>query len=306
MSIVAPDVDRMNDITRVGRFMESACSTDTFSSYNISRCLWAGRTEICDVVIAESPVYGKILFLDNELQSSEADEAIYHEHLVHPVLNATASVLRKSVLIVGGGEGATAREVLKWDSNLVSNVDWVDIDGTLVNLCRRYMCFAEDSVYNDPRLNYFAEDIRAFWARVDTKYDVIILDLPDPDVRALEAGDERELYNKEFMETVKLHLNSGGAVVSHVGPIAPGPVKNREGLNWMETVSTAIGKGHAYHVTIPSFQGEWGFWMSVASNNSDQFPHGLAVMDIDAQKYAFTWPRYWTLAHSARGHIENN
>jgi spermidine synthase len=93
-----------------GTFTETACSADTFSIYNLSDCYWAGRTRACDsVVIAESPVYGKILFLDGEVQSAESDEAIYHEHLIHPVLNATVATPGKRVLIVGGGEGATAR-----------------------------------------------------------------------------------------------------------------------------------------------------------------------------------------------------
>ena len=281
-------------------FVEDACSSETSSVYSIDKCYWAGTTPTCQVVIAQSPVYGKVLFLDKEIQSAESDEAIYHEHLVHPVLAATAHIPLKRVLIVGGGEGATAREVLKWSPEEVAHVDWVDIDGPLVDLCRRYLSWASDDVYNDTRLTYHAADIRQFLKETEIQYDVIILDLPDPDVddlRNKDNVDEYLLYNKQFWYELLCHRKPYGAIVSHAGPIAPGgdPVLRRAGLTWIESVSQSLGqgRGYPYHVTIPSFQGDWGFWMSVPPVDKE-FPQGLAVMDIDTQRYAFTWPRYWS------------
>jgi spermidine synthase len=283
-------------------YAETACSADTTSLYSISSCIWAGRTSFCnEVVIAESPVYGRVLFLDKEIQSAESDEVIYHEHLVHPVLNALAGRGEKRVLIVGGGEGATAREVLKWSHESVALVDWVDIDGGLVDLCRRHLSWADDPVYNDQRLHYFAADIREFWASNDRLYDIVILDLPDPDVEALaeapESVDEYPLYSRQFMRVLRSRLANGGAFVSHCGPVAPGgdPSVSRAGLTWMSEVSRecGFGEGAAYHTCIPSFQGDWGFFMSVAPVNTPSWPEGLAVMDLEAQTYAFTWPRCW-------------
>jgi len=249
-------------------------------------------------------VYGKVLFLDGEIQSAESDEAIYHEHLVHPVLNATADRSEKRVLIVGGGEGATAREVLKWSAESVAHVDWVDIDGDLVNLCRRHMSWADDHVYNDQRLRYFAADIREFWATNNTMYDVIILDLPDPDVDALRElrapGDavNYPLYSRRFMEVLESRLEPHGVFVSHAGPVAPGgnAEVSRSGLHWLQTLAqeNRFRDGTAYHTFIPSFQSEWGFYMSVAPSRVPHFPEGLAVMDVAAQDHACFWPRHWS------------
>lgn len=284
------------------RFMETACSADTFSVYNLSDCYWAGSTRACEsVIIAESPVYGKVLFLDKEIQSAESDEAIYHEHLVHPVLNALAGRAGKRVLIVGGGEGATAREVLKWSHESVAHVDWVDIDGDLVDLCRRHLSYADDPVYNDPRLHYFAEDIRVFWASNTAQYDIVILDLPDPDVdtlTALKPPAGSPLYGCDFWQTLLAQLTPGGAIATHCGPVAPGGDGDihRAGLEWITSLAREYGSsaGHAYHTFITSFQSQWGFWMSVdPAPFASSAPTGLAVMDSEAQNAAFDWPRFW-------------
>lgn len=282
-------------------FIESACSADTVSMYSIETCMWAGKSPYCDIVIAKSPVYGKVLFLDNEIQSAELDEAIYHEHLVHPILNAQAHIPRKKILIVGGGEAATAREALKWSEESVAEVYWVDIDGALVELCRRHLGWADDAVYNNPRLHFYAQDIRSFLAQCEIQFDVIVLDLPDPDVDALLESDPDEanysLYGRRFFQILKEHLTEQGAIVSHTGPISPGgdSMARRPGLTWIQNKAReqSLGSGHAYHVTIPSFQGEWGFWMSVQPSTTAHFPQDLRVMDALAQHVAFTWPAYW-------------
>jgi len=284
-------------------YMETACSAETASAYRIERALWAGKTFCSETVIAISPEFGKVLFLDKEIQSAESDEAIYHEHLIHPVMNTMANKQGLRVLIVGGGEGATAREVLKWSS--VAHVDWVDIDKPLVELCRRHLEWANDAVYNDPRLHYFGLDIRHFLQSLprESAYNVIVLDLPDPDVDTLTTYTEEDvndypLYGKRFWATLRRWLAVDGAIVSHTGPIRPGgdAGERREGLAWIQGAAeyAGLGRGSPYHVGIPSFMGEWGFWMSVAPREDvSGLPTGLRVMDADTQRVAFTWPRYW-------------
>lgn len=290
------DVDRMNALTG-SRFTESACSSDVLSVYPIDTCIFAGKSEFCDIVIADTPCYGKVLFLDNEIQSAESDEALYHEHLVHPILNALAHVSRKRVLIVGGGEGATAREVLRWSAQSVASVTWVDIDSSLVELCRRHLGWASDSVYNDARLHYFAMDIRTFLAQTQEMFDVVILDLPDPDVEKLSKFDSTELYSVAFMKQILVHLRPQGGVVSHVGPVSPGGASadRRAGLNYMTGLlnDLSMGGGYPYHVTIPSFQGDWGFLMTVPPSRENAWPEDLRVMNGKTQDYAFTWPSYY-------------
>ena len=276
-------------------YAEDAVSADNITLYKINKCMWAGRSPFCEeIIIGQSPIYGKVLFLDHEIQSAQSDEALYHEHLVHPVLNATADTPNKRVLIIGGGEGATAREVLKWSCESVKSVDWVDIDGGLVELCRRHLCWADDKVYNDPRLTYYSEDIRTFLDAGHQAYDVIIMDLPDPDCEELSKTDFDKygnymLYGKQFMAHLHRHLCGPRAIVSHCGPIRPGEM---DGIHWMESIE---GKGFPFHTVIPSFQGSWGFWMNVEPRPfHSSFPTSeMRIMDHDAQTAAFLWPAFW-------------
>ena len=284
-----------------GTYTESACSADTQTIYKIEDVVWAGSTPSCsEVVIANTLDYGLCLFTDKEIQSSSSDEAIYHEHLVHPVLNSLASRPAKRVLIVGGGEGATAREVLKWSADSVASVTWVDIDKPLVDLCRRYMAYANDEVYNDPRLTFHAADIRTFLSGTTDPYDVILLDLPDPDVdhlNTLGASVPPALYSTSFFRMLKDHLTYDGALATHCGPLMPGgnPETRRAGLHWIQraAASALLGRGSAYRVGIPSFQGDWGFWMSCPPSATLRFPPGLLVMDLLTQTAAFSFPDYW-------------
>ena len=282
-----------------GIFTETACSADVHSIYPLKRVFWAGRTSFQDCVIAESPTYGKVLFLDGELQSSSSDEAIYHEHLVHPIMAAMAGSSEKRVLVVGGGEGATVREVLRWDASAVAHVDWVDIDGDLVNLCRQHLGWAADSVYTDPRMTYHPLDINTFLDTTKDMYDIIILDLPDPDVEVLDeldGAETNELYGPHFRDRIISHLAIGGGMVTHCGPIRPGrdEVACGEGMVWIREELFYGMEVFPYHVCIPSFQGEWGFIMNKAPMDLPQFPDGLRVMDRTVENLAFTWPKYWT------------
>jgi len=290
------NIEQMAGLTN-GVFTETACSADVHSNYPLKRVFWAGRTDFQEVVIAESPTYGKVLFLDGELQSSSSDEAIYHEHLVHPLLAALSGVPNKKVLVVGGGEGATVREVLRWSADAVASVDWVDIDGDLVELCQKHLEWADNSVHNDSRLMFCPDDINSFLDRTPGLYHAIILDLPDPDVDMLdEAGAESDtLYGPRFRERIMSHLALGGGIVTHCGPIRPGAdtVACGEGMVWMREQLFFGMEVFPYHVCIPSFQGEWGFMMNTAPMATSAFPAGLRVMDRTVETLAFTWPKYW-------------
>jgi spermidine synthase len=294
---VISDIEQMARLEN-GVFTETACSADVHSNYPLRKVFWAGRTDFQDVVIAESPTYGKVLFLDGELQSSSSDEAIYHEHLVHPLLASLSGIPNKKVLVVGGGEGATVREVLRWSADAVASVDWVDIDGDLVVLCQKHLEWADNSVHNDSRLMFCPDDINSFLDRTPGLYDAIILDLPDPDVEMLnEAGAMSDaLYGPRFRERIMSHLAIGGGIVTHCGPIRPGAdtVACGMGMVWIKEQLFKGIEVFPYHVCIPSFQGEWGFMMTKAPTVSPLFPAGLRVMDRTVAGLAFTWPKYWT------------
>ena len=172
------------------------------------------------------------------------------------------------VLVVGGGEGATVREVLKWAPE---HVDWIDIDGELVTLCKEHLGWAP-AVYTDPRVRYQATDIRDALPSLGL-YDVIILDLPDPD------GDTGYLYSEPFWRDLRGHMVPGGFIVTHCGPVRPcGNVG--EGF---QRLRPQFGTSGFYSQMIPSFQSEWGFmlWKKEGApfRVTHHLPGGLRVVD---------------------------
>ena len=227
--------------------------SDAMTTYPLRYIMWSGRTQFSEVKIARSLTYGTMLFLDGELQSTSSDESIYHESLVHPVMAATQA---KRVLVVGGGEGATVREVLRWNS--VTEVFWVDIDVELVELCKEHLGWAKN-VYTDPRVQFIGRDIKDVLPTAGL-FDAIILDLPDPD------GDTGFLYSEEFWVLIKACLRSEDSrVVTHTGPVKPSGLIG-DGLQrvWVSANNSGIEPWISgfYQITIPSFQGAWGFWIS--------------------------------------------
>ena len=101
----------------------------------IDRLYYAGRSQFQEIGIIDTPVFGKMLILDGDTQSSQADERIYHEALVHPAMAGATD--RSEVLILGGGEGATLREVLRHPA--VRRATMVDIDGEVIELSKMYL-----------------------------------------------------------------------------------------------------------------------------------------------------------------------
>ena len=186
---------------------------DLLQAERVERVHFAGRTEYQDVTIQDTACFGRSLVLDGKTQSTELDEFIYHEALVHPALISHPEP--RSVFIAGGGEGATAREVLAHRS--VRRVVMVDIDSEVVELCRRFLPNHHQGAFDDPRLSLLHADAFAFLEESTETFDVAVIDVPDP----LEGGPACLLYTREFYGLLRSRLNPGGAMVAQSGP--PGP-----------------------------------------------------------------------------------
>jgi len=255
--------------------------------YEVEECLFAGQTDYAFSVVVTNPDYGRMLFLDGELQSSSYDEAIYHETLVHPLMNRHSGVPDKHVLVIGGAEGATVREVLKWSS--VKMIDWVDIDLSLIDVCSKFLSYKDTAIPKGNRVTLFSEDIMKFLDFIgEGVYDCIIIDLPDPD-----PDMPNPLYGADFWAKIKKSLKTGGGIVTHVGPVEPGLGRQRG----LDIVREGAGGGCAYHTFIPSFQGEWGFWMN-CQPKSGEFPDTCVVMNPEYQMTIFHWDSHWFLNFS--------
>ncbi len=264
---------------------EDSCSSNIVSLYRVDSIVWSERTKYAEAVLADIKGLGRCLFLDKEIQSASEDEDIYHECLVHPVMMAATS--REKVLVIGGGEGATVREVLKWQD--VSHVDWVDIDGEVVEACKKYLPWSQEAAYTDPRVHFVAEDIRSFFKRTDTKYNVIIIDLPDPDPEENPLNVDC-LLNRAFWQSVQTHLTKGGVWVSHTGPV------RRRGPSGAKFIRRATAMADIcslhmteYHAVIPSFQDDWGWIMSCRSQWCT-LPFPTRFLNYKSFNYIFQWP----------------
>jgi spermidine synthase len=244
-------------------------SPDLTVLHSTKERIYSGRSKFQSVDIINTGSFGICLVLDGKIQSSEADEFIYHEALVHPAMLTHPRPER--VFIAGGGEGATLREVLAHKT--VKKAVMVDIDEEVVSLCRRFLPSWHQKAFDNPRAELYFADARKYLEESSDEFDVIIIDLVDP----LEQGPARLLYTREFYQIVKQKLGPAGIMSVQAEPSEWRNLDNFAAI--ANTLRTVFPIAHPYQVHIPSFLSLWGF--VVASQNLD--PSKLTPEEIDAR-----------------------
>jgi spermidine synthase len=218
-------------------------------SHGVSRILAYCKTEFQEMYIVESGAYGKALVLDGKWQSCTGDEFIYHEALVQPAMIAHKAP--KTALILGGGEGATTRELLRWKS--IERVMMIDIDGEVVDACKEHLPEMHQGSFDDPRFELVVADALEVLDTTADKWDIIISDLVDP----IEEGPSFPLFTKEYFEKLQRVLAEGGIVVVQSGPVSPPSVKYHARL--VNTLKAVFPHVHSYHAPTPSYGSPWGY-----------------------------------------------
>lgn len=206
------------------------------------------KTAKQDVKILDTLLFGKTLFIDGVLQSSTKDEEIYHKKLVHPALGHKRDA--KTVCILGGGEGATAREVLKYTN--IESVVMIDWDKELVEFFRDKEPSWHQGALFDPRVTLEHSDIFEVLSE-PRGYDVLIIDLVDPDF-------ENKVWEQLF-HTITRWLNPKGALVANTGGVFPWDSADTircEEL-FKEGLKDTPHSMHRYKTFVPSFGREWSF-----------------------------------------------
>jgi len=212
------------------------------------------KSKFQEIGIIKTKDFGRMLTIDKRTQSAELDEFVYHESLVHPALIAHACP--KSVFIGGGGEGATAREVLR--HNIVERLVMVDIDDVVVEVCKKHLPEWVGGCYDDPRMELVIGDAKTWLENANEMFDVIILDISDP----TEGGPGIALYFQSFYKTVLSKLNTGGIFVTQSG--GGGLLTYMECFTVIHnTMRVSFPQAHAYLAEIPSFGSPWGFNMGL-------------------------------------------
>ena len=217
--------------------------------FEVDSVVFDRRSEHQHVLVVDTPMLGRALFLDGVIQSAELDEADYHRALVRPALAAHPAPRR--VLIAGGGEGATAREVLAWPG--VEAARMIEIDRVVVEAARVALPTWSAGAFADPRLTVVEGD---FFAHLDGErgWDVIVVDLVDEVVEWLE---ERALA-----PGLARALAPGGVVVVQCGEVDPA---DPSGFAGALAALRAVFPGAApYQQWMQSFGAAWGFVVSRA------------------------------------------
>lgn len=214
----------------------------------IDELYYAGKTPFQSVAVLRTAVFGKMLVLDGDTQSSQADEKIYHESLVHPALAGSAA--RGEVLILGGGEGATLREVLRHPG--VKRCTMVDIDGEVVELSKKYLAEWSDGAFDDPRANVIIGDALAYIKQPGT-FDTIISDLTEP----LPDSPSFPLFNGDVFRDIKARLAPGGVYVLQAS------TAGFHNMALHAKMARSL-RAHFAHVAsffthVPAFDNDWAF-----------------------------------------------
>jgi len=225
-----------------------------YYAHGITKVLVHRKTAFQDMYIVECGSYGKALVLDGKWQSCTGDEFLYHEPLVHPAMLEHGGP--KKVLILGGGEGATAREVLRWKT--VEHVTMIDIDGEVVDACREHLPELHGQAFDDPRLDVVIDDALKFLDTANPDWDVVISDLTDP----IEHGPSFKLFTREYFERIQGVLAPGGVFVVQAGPVAPVELAMHARL--INTLRVVFKHVHSYTSYVPTYASPWGFALAAS------------------------------------------
>lgn len=173
----------------------------------VKEVLYRDKTEHQDLILFESHEWGRVLALDGVIQTTTRDEFIYHEMLVHPALLAHPEA--RHVCIVGGGDGGSAREVLKHKH--IERVTQIEIDEGVIDFCKRYLPSLSAGAFDDPRVDLVFADAAREMERTRQLFDVIIIDSTDP------IGPGAALFTEKFYRACHARLANSGIMVSQCG-----------------------------------------------------------------------------------------
>ncbi len=231
---------------------------DIVQSVKVSKVLFQKTTKnkqgetLQKLLILDTPRFGKMLTLDGAIQFTEADEKYYQEPLAHCALFSHPNP--KNVLIIGGGDGGILREVAK---HPVRSIDLVEIDKDVIDLTKKYLPdFAQNS-WKDPRVKVFIEDGALFIKKAKKKYDVVIIDSPDP------IGVAKSLFHTTFYENCRKILASGGIIIRQTGSSVLQPEEMPTNFRQMEELFPEV---KVFLTAVTTYIG--GYFTFVAASNA--------------------------------------
>ncbi len=216
------------------------------------------------IEVHDTVPFGRLFRLDGHFMTSERDEFFYHENLVH--LAALTHPRPEHALIVGGGDGGSAEELLKHPS--IKSVTLAEIDVAVVDIARKYLGAVHGGAFDDPRLTLRIGDGFAYVRAATERFDLIVLDLTDP------GGPSESLYTPDFYRACAARLNPGGAMTLHIASPVAHPDRIRATLAGLRE---AFPRVTPYLTSIPLYGGLW--MMACASDTLD--PASLSAEEVE-------------------------
>ena len=222
--------------------------------------LFEEQSEFQKVEVLDTPEFGRILLLDGAIMFTERDEPAYHEMLVHPPLFAHPRPER--VLVVGGGDGGTIRELLKHEA--VRSITLVEIDRMVIDVCRRFFPALSAGI-DDPKVSVEIADGFAFLDAHLGEFDTILVDSTDPVPLAAEnePGPAEPLFTAEFYGKLHAALRPGGLTVfQSENPFYSGAILAK----MHRELRGVFGKVQIYFSNIPTYPG--GYWSFTSASDT--------------------------------------
>lgn len=268
------------------RFVEELHGGKAFQGFRVERELFRAKTPYQAIEIVETEAFGRVLILDGVVQTTERDEFVYHEMLVHVPMFACAAPRR--VLIIGGGDGGSLREVLRHD---IEAVDMIEIDEAVVTACNEHLPTLNNGgeIYADPRVNLVIEDAFVYLKRENRRYDVIISDSTDP------IGAGAVLFSDDYYRLCADALTDTGAMSFQDGVPFLQPQELRQTMASLRRLGL-----HAtcYQAHVPTYYGG-AMALAFATRDAGVFAHDLAGIESRTEAYSIPFKHYSPAHHVA-------
>ncbi|MFN3504792.1 MAG: spermine synthase [Caldimicrobium sp.] len=261
----------------------------------ISRIIY-GESGLQNIYILENKFWGRLFFINNNLQFTSRDEFVYHEALVHIPMQAAKEGFIKKVLICGGGDYGAAREVLKYPQ--VEEVVIVDIDPQVPKLVEEYFPELLPQDPKDKRLTLITEDAYVVveeYVKENKKFELVIIDSTDPDIGETTQELSHALFGIDFHEKLK-KICPQGIIVQQCG--TPFTMKNiLTGVYRIYKEVYPEEEIYVYRANVPSFGSDNAFIMRCPFKNPEN-PKGIEPVDtkyynFDIHRASFALPKFW-------------
>jgi len=239
--------------------------------YTVKKTLRKASTKYQKIELVDTDELGKVLLLDDITQVAEKNDFMYHEPMVHPALASHPNP--RDVLVVGGGDGGTVREVLKYPT--VKRVELAELDEGVINFSRKYLGGVNGSCFDDARVNVNITDGRRFTEERPGEFDVVIMDMTDP------FGPSNMLYTKEFYRIAKRAARDrAGIFVMH----SESPVSRPAAFACIHRTLSAVFKNVSpFYMYIQMYAVLWS--VTASSDGVDLSAVKPAAIDRKLAKY---------------------